>query len=323
MNTLYIHIGYPKTGTTVLQNKVFANHPDLYYLGKSSILSTQLKCDFDEFIRDIIFKTNGGLIESSLLSSIQWNERKTYLLSEERIISSSLRFWRKDDLTVIPDPETNARKLYSLLKSYSIKPEIIITLRKQDELITSYYAEHYSDHYINYSSANTLDRYISKCIIDNYYSMEGIALDFNYIIDTYQQVFGKDNVHVMIYEMFNECPSDFLRNLSSLLEIDTEKTLQLIGTHRDNTRRDSENSWKTREQSMFSFFRLIKTKLIGRPLGLEKSALAKLLRKVRIRKTSSISMNEEDKAKISNLYSASNRQLDERMELGLKAYGYY
>jgi len=30
----YIHIGYPKTGTTYLQNIIFPNIDNLYYLGK-------------------------------------------------------------------------------------------------------------------------------------------------------------------------------------------------------------------------------------------------------------------------------------------------
>ena len=31
---LYIHIGYPKTGTTTLQEKLFANHNDIFYLNR-------------------------------------------------------------------------------------------------------------------------------------------------------------------------------------------------------------------------------------------------------------------------------------------------
>jgi len=34
MSNTFIHIGFPKTATTTLQNHLFSKHPGIHYLGK-------------------------------------------------------------------------------------------------------------------------------------------------------------------------------------------------------------------------------------------------------------------------------------------------
>ena len=60
---IYIHIGYPKTGSTYLQEKVFNKLDDFYYMGKN----------FSDTISLI-------LREISLLSNDEYNSKKTELI---------------------------------------------------------------------------------------------------------------------------------------------------------------------------------------------------------------------------------------------------
>ena len=75
---LYLHIGYPRTGTTTLQRHLYCKHPQINYLGKD------LSRSIDVEKLDIRFKPHVSEILDLLLylSDEEYNKKYDYLLKK-------------------------------------------------------------------------------------------------------------------------------------------------------------------------------------------------------------------------------------------------
>jgi hypothetical protein len=65
MSKVFIHIGYPKTATTMLQKHLFANANNLLYLGKpfAELFKSSLKKEFRLELEEYFSATNKQLQE--------------------------------------------------------------------------------------------------------------------------------------------------------------------------------------------------------------------------------------------------------------------
>ena len=90
---IYIHIGYPKTGSTYLQKKVFNKLDDFYYMGKN----------FSDTITLI-------LSEISLLSNDDYNSKKTELIE---IFKNYLKTIDKSKLIISDEAFLNCLSFHS------------------------------------------------------------------------------------------------------------------------------------------------------------------------------------------------------------------
>ena len=106
---LYLHIGYPRTGTTTLQKHLYCKHPQINYLGKN------LSRSISEEKFNIKFKPNISEIIDLLLylSDEEYNKKydylfkkidaldlsatKTNILSDEFIILNSIHYHKATD----------------------------------------------------------------------------------------------------------------------------------------------------------------------------------------------------------------------------------
>ena len=221
-----IHIGANKTGSTTLQRWVFPYSQDLVYLGEDGegyddykdIVNSLVSDDDIHFAYDDAKK----LFETFLSRS----EGKTFLYSNEDIMTSRV-------------PTLCARRLHDLVPG----AKILAVVRNQLTAIPSWYANHGAYlrnvprcYWRGYVSFDDWMEYCTAFI--NYSPIDGY---FNYrIIDLYASLFGKENIHILLFEDFVRQREKFMKELCGILRIDEKDALKRIkGQHerRRNTAR--------------------------------------------------------------------------------------
>lgn len=193
---LVFHLGYPKTGTTTLQQRVFPRHPDLRYLGK---LIPGYHYVSDEVTRAIAGVTHGDHTWSgdglrAVLTRICTEEsRSTVLVSTESFI-------HVDSVA----PEIVAARIGKTF------PEcrVVVCLRRQEDLLASFWRNHgaFGSHlYVQkaegegYQLPLSFDRWLELNFRRPFKNVLG-QLDYDYIVGLYESLLGSDAVSVILYE---------------------------------------------------------------------------------------------------------------------------
>lgn len=188
--TIYIHIGFMKTGTSALQsflskNSKFLRINDIYfpevnqkamnYLGFSLLdeippyvhhkLKISAKDLYGELKREILkTKQNNIIITAEAFSLISTN----YFLGENGPI-----------------------KIREFLIDNSFNFKIIASVRRQDDYLISQYNQHVKTH--NFYNLFHED-------IEQFYSEKKELFDFNSVIKRWEKVFGTENIILNIYD---------------------------------------------------------------------------------------------------------------------------
>lgn len=236
MKNLIIHVGYPKTATTTLQENVF--YPlhiskKINFLGKA------------EFSGDKNFKTTYKNLQNTLLGTHIISTKQCIPISEENkklaleddkqrfknIKSGEFSDHLKSDLPNLFSLEESLTP-YKSLNGFDSLPErlklmfddgetqikILIVLRSQISLMLSFYAQVY-DRFSKINSLNTP----SKTFFDEKGSLKpgeySEIFDFHKTISLYAQTFGKDNIKILLFEDFLSDNFFFLEELSNLLSV--------------------------------------------------------------------------------------------------------
>ena len=171
------HIGFPKTGTTYLQNQVFPLLKNINYVTSEQIKSA---------LHDIIEKDDSYYDENNIRNQIDERhiQNQDMLFSYEPLSGHHIK-------TECPNRSQIARRL----KRAGVS-KIIITIRNQTDILESTYKQ-----YIK--SGGVLK-------ISEFFDFEGNQnpwfyikyFDFESIIDLYIQIFGRENVLIIQYEDF-------------------------------------------------------------------------------------------------------------------------
>jgi hypothetical protein len=192
---IIFHVGYPKTASTWLQSRVFPHHPDIdFWKIRNGDCFIELlmahDLDFDpEAHRNRYFGNDKKKTTRPLLAS--W----------EGILSS---------------PYTGGRDICrsaSRLRSVFQDAGIIIVLRNQLSMIESLYK-----HYVSTGGWAGFETFLSFDRENGWW----LGLDyFRYdrVVHYYQQLFGKDAVHVCLFEELREFPEPFLKNLADFMGV--------------------------------------------------------------------------------------------------------
>jgi hypothetical protein len=138
-------------------------------------------------------------------------EQKVTLLSYENFTLYEAR-----------DKGVVARRLHALLAP----ARIMFTLRRQEELLTSWYMQKMRK-YIRGRHHLTAKEYFNVKLRDPTRSILG-DLDYNVTIAGYEELFGSENVRIFLYEQLRHDPAGFAAAVASFLGVDAVEFERLL-----------------------------------------------------------------------------------------------
>lgn len=230
---LVIHLGYPKTGTTTFQNRVFPNHPDIDYLGK--FIPSHRYREHETFFQvDALIRTN-------LLHPIDVTPLRDYIQriredsSQSAVLLSSESFLHPTAIDI--------GVVIKRIKSVFEPCKILLTIREQLDVLRSFHYMHGQyGQYFYVDSLNDNERLKYPMAFDKWVELQRRAPDKNLLgtLRYYEVIsslighFGQDSVHVALYEELVSDASSYARKLSRAMGINEEITVGLLAKHRDN-----------------------------------------------------------------------------------------
>lgn len=207
-NTLLIHIGMPKTGTSALQKFLFLNAEKLEPYGWSYPILANENIGPEELLLVELSGNGRDMYTQGVLNNnkAEWNkgiEAALRHLNNKNVIISS------EDIS-----EYETDKFIAGVKEKYENVRVIIYLRRQDREVESIYKEHIK----SAGEYGTFKEFIAS--YDSYKPW----VDYLSKLNSISQIIGKENLIVRIYEkqqlVGNDTVTDFLSVLSIPLDKD-------------------------------------------------------------------------------------------------------
>jgi hypothetical protein len=299
MKRLLIHVGYPKAASTTLQNGVFLNlhrQKKINFLGRAfesgfyGIKST--RHEYKKWFKEVV-----GAADARKETLGNLSEEVVNLLSEGLFMNNERH----------SDQLTGPRLLHNYFSPFFDQIEILIVVRKQQDLIPSYFITQYRR--LNNSLSNFLDLHVNGNL-----SAEGKIFDFHSVAMAYAEVFGKDSVHIVLFEDLVKNREKFSSDLGGAMAIDARTILDgMEETHLNKTIRKG-NSLVVRKMQKHSIRAWFHDRLKTISPSLASLALVKLP-----------GVTDEERKRIFESFRESNRRLAGKFELddSMSGYGYF
>jgi len=241
---LLIHIGYPKTATTTIQENLFAELHEsekMNYLGKADYSLNNYFKYAVHLINSLRFNQNFNVddfkISSNKLNVISNEEFTIPIIARESITGPR-----------IVDPFEYPQRLSSLFKNVVDNIEIIVTIRNQKDLIYSLYVEFYQlfmeDKYNNTPTKFIFEdgKTLRKERLKNFY--------FSDLLGKYEKSFGKENIHILLFEDLKNDPKFFYNQLSQILNVESSLVETLLTKNHLREKKKTETGYYTEVKKM-------------------------------------------------------------------------
>ncbi|MEO0895352.1 MAG: hypothetical protein AAFY71_02955 [Bacteroidota bacterium] len=324
---VYIHVGLFKTATTYLQKQVFPNIDGIDYF--------TIHKPFQEYIWTINQKAP---FQPSSFDPTNLNTfSQKILISREDLLGSPFHNY------------INAHHTLTELKQNFPESKILLTIRKQDDLIESLYRQH-----IQAGGVQSVRKFINYDRYSNSYKpytfKHGINLDIHSLnyLDIYNylsHVFGQENVTLIPYELIKDDKELFLEKLATFLD---EDSLNISISAKSSSNRSisklsislarvlnrlfkikSNSGFGLIPQTPFREYLLRhykKNKVLGLLLLLSSKITVRNILQNGLDKFIYVKgdcLKEKYRNGIMNQHAASNQKLDDLLGLHLKKYKYY
>jgi hypothetical protein len=319
--TVYIHIGYPKTATTSLQNDFFPFINNIEYIGRDYSKDRLYENKF-LFVKDYLHgksQKNNPKISSKLYHLLT---REKTLISEESITSYLFMPESKNK------PSYTIKELISRLKilfnTELFNVKIFLSIRRQYSFIPSLFSEFYIPHYFNNDKYNTFKKF--KYFFENHTQNDNFLsklLDYDSFHNELISAYGYNNVKVLIFERAIDDQIKFLEEISSFTNETVIKNIQL--SHKN--KRTCSNGYKVRDLTLLNLLIAFKKKYL--PFINIKIPIwfLSLSKKINFSKyyqfPEKITMSERENEKIISMYKGSNIRLSKKIGVDLHKYNYY
>lgn len=333
MKKLILHIGYPKTATTTLQHNLFKSLHDegeIEWLHGNAFFNDNTLLNFS--CENVLKALTGQKVETFTKDDVERElaemakiTKDVSVISDEDLVFKFPGFsWANGQ-----DALGNAEKLKRIFTPYFDKIEILIGLRAQETIIQSYFVQCHT--LIKNEKQNYED--IGIFLEENVLKPESpLFFNYNNLIDEYERVFEKKNVHLLIFEDLLMDKVHFYSILSELFLLEKDRVRILFEKSVKNTTSKSREGYLAKENTWFyrKLIKPIRSKLRSSLNGdwykkihnLYKLVTPQSLRQKSIRVRS---LTDQEKYEIRNKYNAGNRQLIANYGLSeskLRSYGY-
>jgi hypothetical protein len=203
----YIHIGYPKTGTTTLQNSFFARQKGVVNLGQPDAFVDREKRDLIRAIaKSVDWNSEKAEHLRRCYEELEKDETVKYVLSDESLAKTSQ--------TAVPSRFEVADRLHSLFPD----AKIIIGVREQKSMLKSTYIHRLKSNNDKASSAG-FNRWLETQINEPDDGSNLPALKYDEIVAYYQNLFSRETVLILIFEELQKNPSVYLSKLRAFLDL--------------------------------------------------------------------------------------------------------
>jgi|GEM_PF-583562 len=195
--TIYLHIGYHKTGTTAIQQSLYNHHELLkeqgyfYPIMGGKIGHHNIAWELQSMWK---FSASEGNLQD-LLVEIKQNPNSSVIISSERLSRLT-----RDQI----------EKLAHAFMNYDVK--VIVYLRRQDQLLQSIWSQTVKNGKEKRSFAIWLDEMVFNYAEDNpAYKNSEHKLNYSLTITEWAEVFGEENIRVRVYDkLIKNILKDFL-----------------------------------------------------------------------------------------------------------------
>jgi hypothetical protein len=179
-----LHVGYPKSGSCFL-GEWFHHHPAFFFkdFKLSGIESTSDFCKI----------------------ALQENNKNKYCVIRDMIFSCPI----VNEITYLSGINEYQEKICATLYDLFPDSKVLIVTRGFESAIISGYCQ-----YIKEGGTASL-----RDLIINAKDSNWLTYNYSFLINLYNNYFGKENVIVVPFELLKECPKDFLTYIESKLDI--------------------------------------------------------------------------------------------------------
>lgn len=329
---LLLHIGFPKTATTTLQEEVFLGlHNDglINYLGRT-VKSSHTKSGLSAFNGvDIVKNLRKYLVlnDPLILDTEQFVEDKLNVMSDEDLTFHG--FFNSWSSNVNVDPLEFPFKIKQLLP-HNIEVEILMVIRNQPDLIFSSFVQKYRFIY------NILGKVTFKEVIEGKDSSFFSIYNFEYIANQYQKTLNA-NVHILLFEDFVNEPDLFWNQMSNILNYSSDKLQKYAGDKHYRKRNKSDGVIRVNYNKPSFYGKLISLfygseqkfmKSINIRHHMKFSILLKIEKRILLNTfhTHLTLPSEEEKQQLIEIFNESNRKLAINYKLDtirLQKYNYF
>jgi hypothetical protein len=238
MKKVILHIGYSKTATTTMQEALFMNlHKKgvINYLGKSEYYKNQNEVQYsDDIIKDYLCGNHNFTGKDITLSS-----KKINIYSREVFTNPKIYLDKRKDIK-IKDPLLFPERFKSFFSDKADDIVILVTLRNQQQLINSSFAQFYN-YFMDDEKINTWNKYFSLGI-DKEEDMFNMY-HFYDVLTKYASYFGDSNVCVLLFEDLIDKKEDFIKKLSEIIRVDYEEIKSALTKNHFRQRKKTDNSY--------------------------------------------------------------------------------
>lgn len=304
-NRLFLHVGYPKTGTTSLQRHFFPamRQSDLSYVGSGDPQSHHIAIGFGRAIHGDTDAVPAGELPAG-----------NCLISCERITADCFRYLDSNGgFSPLPVAGIAGKCLHTAQAHGYDDVRVILVLRRQGELSHSLYAQSYA-HYFNH--APDLDDY--ACYAEKIIAGGRIAAayDFSAVVESFFEIFGRKNVLVLFFEDLAARQTAFLETLAGFIGCARPHVIAP-----ENVRRTA-GGRRSQSTSLFDELSMIKRKLLP-GVNIRAGRVIRLMQHIPIRGSRIIEARPELEQEVTAAYYESNSRLGRLLNRDLSALGYY
>lgn len=207
-----LHVGFAKTGSTFLQNGLFARCPGIRYLGKPYPNKS-----LDDLALSLCFEDSSTF--SLERARRTWGERDRWASGEGPFVISEegMTFYEARDTL------TCARRCADVFG----EAQILVTVRNQVDSLESYFRNHALLNTTCYACKGRVRSRIADWLEYQWIAMErrhktyASSLLYDSVISNWIEVFGRDRVEVRLFEEMKSDAAGFFADLCDLLGVAT------------------------------------------------------------------------------------------------------
>lgn len=201
---LIIHLGFPKTGTTALQENFFSKIENIEYIGKP------YESKWKQKLQDAIFN-------NSVVNPVIDSKHNINIWSEENF----LYFKHYKDGGLIK----KLKKIKTIFFNYDI--EILIIIRNHKEIIKSTFQQFEEDLKSLNINLNELNLDYKHSSLNNDQKSFINLYNYYFIYNELLEIFSDHQIHFLLYEDMNKNPNVFLDQILQKYGIKSKKKFSL------------------------------------------------------------------------------------------------